>query len=77
MRRSCGSTHCTHYTLCADLVGLDTQVNELVDGTNLYSPSVSLDQVVLPALHKAELLQTVSDFQVSERLRVQEFGSTQ
>ena len=30
-------------------VGLDTEINELVEGSDLYEPKVSLNQVVLPS----------------------------
>ena len=37
------------------VVGLDTEINELVEGSELYSPKVDLDDVVLPAADKKKL----------------------
>ena len=34
------------------IVGLDTEINELVDGSDLYTPSVSLGDVALPPEHR-------------------------
>ena len=30
------------------VVGLDTEINEVVEGSNLYKPSATLEQLVLP-----------------------------
>ena len=37
------------------IVGLDTEINELVDGSDLYTPSVSLGDVALPPEHRQAL----------------------
>ena len=37
-------------------VGLDSEINELVEGSDLYEPKVNLAQVVLPPGHLQSLL---------------------
>ena len=37
-------------------VGLDSEINELVEGSDLYEPKVALDNVVLPKGHLDMLL---------------------
>lgn len=37
-------------------VGLDSEINELVEGSDLYEPKVNLSQVVLPSGHLDSLL---------------------
>ncbi|XP_024517371.1 uncharacterized protein LOC112341471 isoform X1 [Selaginella moellendorffii] len=44
------------------IVGLDTEMNELVDGSYLYTPKIPMDQVVLPEEQKNMLLKTVENF---------------
>ncbi|KAJ1455377.1 P-loop containing nucleoside triphosphate hydrolase protein [Pelagophyceae sp. CCMP2097] len=44
------------------VVGLDTEINELVEGSELYSPKVDLDDVVLPKRAKARLMQLCEAF---------------
>ena len=44
------------------VVGLDTEINELVEGSELYSPKVDLDDVVLPEKDKATLLDLCEAF---------------
>jgi hypothetical protein len=40
----------------ANQVGLDSEINELVEGSDLYEPAVNLSQVVLPPGHLDALL---------------------
>ncbi|RLN06524.1 hypothetical protein BBJ28_00017066, partial [Nothophytophthora sp. Chile5] len=51
------------------VVGLDTEMNELVEGSDLYSPKVQLDQVVLPEEHKSTILETVESYESFRRYR--------
>ncbi|CAK9229367.1 unnamed protein product [Sphagnum troendelagicum] len=44
------------------IVGLDTEMNELVEGSHLYKPKVAMEQVVLPEEQKEMLLKTVDNF---------------
>lgn len=44
-------------------LGLTTEISEVVDGSNLYFPSASMDSVILPKEQKALILQTVSNFE--------------
>ncbi|KAI9919176.1 hypothetical protein PsorP6_011830 [Peronosclerospora sorghi] len=44
------------------VVGWDTEMNELVEGSDLYTPKVQLDQVVLPKEHKNTILETVESY---------------
>ncbi|POM58519.1 AAA family ATPase [Phytophthora palmivora] len=51
------------------VVGLDTEMNELVEGSDLYTPKVQLDQVVLPEEHKSTILETVESYEGFRRYR--------
>lgn len=51
------------------VVGLDTEMNELVEGSDLYNPKVQLDQVVLPEDHKTTILQTVESYESFRKFR--------
>ncbi|KAL3657465.1 hypothetical protein V7S43_017604 [Phytophthora oleae] len=51
------------------VVGLDTEMNELVEGSDLYTPKVQLDQVVLPEEHKSTILETVESYESFRRYR--------
>lgn len=51
------------------VVGLDTEMNELVEGSDLYNPKVQLDQVVLPEDHKTTILQTVESYESFRKYR--------
>ena len=44
------------------IVGLDTEINELVEGSNLYTPKVTLDDVVLPERQMRQILRSVQNF---------------
>lgn len=44
------------------VVGLDTEINELVEGSELYAPKVDLDDVVLPAGDKRRLVELSEAF---------------
>ena len=41
------------------VVGLDTEFQDLADGTNLYTPQVNIDQVVLPDSLKSLIVSTI------------------
>jgi len=45
------------------IVGLDTEVSELVEGSHLYSPEVDLDRVVLPDETKGLIIRTCENFE--------------
>lgn len=49
------------------IVGLDTEINEVVEGTNLYTPSVELSSVVLPEEQKEQIMSAVDSFSVFQR----------
>lgn len=57
-----GTGDLTEYRITLDrrmldwTVGLDSEINELVEGSDLYEPKVNLDQVVLPKGHLDTLL---------------------
>lgn len=44
------------------IVGLDTEINEVVEGTNLYTPSVQLATVVLPEEQKTKIMSAVTSY---------------
>mmetsp|Transcript_55125 Transcript_55125/g.109460 ORF Transcript_55125/g.109460 Transcript_55125/m.109460 type:complete len:1218 (-) Transcript_55125:466-4119(-) len=46
------------------VVGLDTEFSELMDGSHLYSPQVSIDEVVLADAKKQLVLDTVKHFDI-------------
>ncbi|CAE7203586.1 cdc48, partial [Symbiodinium pilosum] len=45
------------------VVGLDTEINEVVEGSNLYKPSATLQQLVLPEDMKSSILALVDNFE--------------
>ena len=51
------------------VVGLDTEINELVEGSDLYAPSVRLENVVLPENVKEGLLAQCAAFERFRALR--------
>ncbi|TYZ67926.1 hypothetical protein PybrP1_012466 [[Pythium] brassicae (nom. inval.)] len=51
------------------VVGLDTEMNELVEGSDLYYPKVQLSQVVLPEDHKKTILETVESYETFRQFR--------
>lgn len=51
------------------VVGLDTEINEMVEGSDLYSPKVHLAQVVLPEDHKEQILETVKSYEKFRKYR--------
>lgn len=51
-------------------VGLDTEINELVEGSDLYEPKVSLQQVVLPVGQIDSLLEQCKAYDAFRRYRV-------
>ncbi|KAI9909274.1 hypothetical protein PsorP6_014932 [Peronosclerospora sorghi] len=44
-------------------------MNELVEGSDFYTPKVKLDQVVLPKEHKSTILETVESYECFRRYR--------
>eukprot|EP00668_Euglena_longa_P001046 GGOE01001253.1.p1 GENE.GGOE01001253.1~~GGOE01001253.1.p1 ORF type:complete len:1041 (-),score=269.43 GGOE01001253.1:103-3225(-) len=44
------------------LAGLDTEFSEMIDGSTLYSPTVRLEQVILPKEKKDLVVSTVANF---------------
>ena len=44
------------------VVGLDTEINELVEGSDLYTPQIDFDQVVLPRGYKNTLIKTIQGY---------------
>ena len=44
------------------VVGLDTEFSELIDGSHLYAPTVSVDDVVMAEEHKNLVVNTVKHF---------------
>ena len=46
------------------ILGLNTELSELVDGSDLFTPSVKLDNVVLPTTKKNLILDTIKNFDV-------------
>lgn len=63
------------------IVGLDTEMNELVDGSDLYTPEVTLSQVSLPPEHTNILLNTFESFDLFQKtckdLRLSTKGTAQ
>ncbi|OGG56954.1 MAG: hypothetical protein A3F84_15585 [Candidatus Handelsmanbacteria bacterium RIFCSPLOWO2_12_FULL_64_10] len=51
------------------IVGLDTELSELIDGSHLYYPKVGPDLVVLPEEQKKLILDTVSRFDTFRKAR--------
>eukprot|EP00731_Ephydatia_muelleri_P000672 Em0001g672a len=49
------------------IVGLDSEMNELVDGSDLYTPEVTLAQVSLPPEHITMLLNTFESFDLFQK----------
>jgi hypothetical protein len=44
------------------IVGLDTEINEIVEGTNLYTPNVQLAHVILPKEQKDKIMTAVTSY---------------
>lgn len=51
-------------------VGLDSEINELVEGSDLYEPKVNLSQVVLPTGHLDALLSQCRCYDAFRKYRV-------
>jgi hypothetical protein len=51
------------------VVGLDSEINELVEGSDIYEPKVDLSQVVLPRGHLTTLLQQCRSYADFTRFR--------
>ncbi|CAE8657700.1 unnamed protein product, partial [Polarella glacialis] len=62
------SADLTYHTVHIDrrildyVVGLDTEINEVVEGSNLYKPTATLEQLVLPTDMKQNILDLVCNF---------------
>jgi hypothetical protein len=50
-------------------VALDTEIDALVEGSDLYHPNVKLHDVILPSSHKQMILDTVLSFSNRERAK--------
>jgi len=48
------------------IVGLDTEMNDLVEGSDLYTPQVSFDDVVLPKEKKELIQSTIRNYERSD-----------
>jgi hypothetical protein len=53
------------------VVGLDSEINELVEGSDLYEPQVNLSQVVLPTGHLDALLAQCTAYDAFRKYRSQ------
>ena len=51
------------------IVGLETELSEMVDGSSCFLPTVSLSQVVLPKSQKKLVLETIKNFELFTALR--------
>lgn len=52
-------------------VGLDSEINELVEGSDLYEPKVQLSQIVLPTGYIERILSQCSAYDVFQEYRLQ------
>lgn len=48
------------------LAGIDSEINEIVEGTNLFHPNVEMSKVILPQEQKDLIIQTVKNFESYE-----------
>lgn len=70
-----GSSEITQANVTADrrmldfIAGLNTEINELVEGSHLYFPTVNMDQIVLPKENKDLIIETVSQFEEFSKVR--------
>ena len=53
------------------VVGLDSEINELVEGSDLYEPVVELSQVVLPTGYAASIMSQCSSYDLFQTYRQQ------
>jgi hypothetical protein len=51
-------------------VGLDSEINELVEGSDLYVPTVNLSQVVLPEGYVEAILSQCSSYDEFQKYRI-------
>jgi SpoVK/Ycf46/Vps4 family AAA+-type ATPase len=51
------------------LLGLDTELNEMVEGSHLYTPTVKLENVILPDVQKGTIMKAVVNFEHFTRAR--------
>lgn len=45
------------------IAGLNTELSELVEGSNLYKSNISLNSVILPEAQKTLIINTVTSFE--------------
>lgn len=51
------------------LVGLDTEISELVEGSHIYTPAVEMDHVILPEQQKDLILRTARSFYLYKKVK--------
>lgn len=51
------------------IVGLETELSEMIDGSSCFRPTVKLSQVVLPSSKKKLILDTIKNFELFTTLR--------
>ncbi|KAK3261535.1 hypothetical protein CYMTET_29558, partial [Cymbomonas tetramitiformis] len=72
-RVSSGAADLTSFSVGVDrrmidwICGLDTEVGELIEGSNLYAPQTEFEHVVMPAETKALMLRTVESHAALQR----------
>lgn len=61
------------------IVGLDSELSELVEGSHLYTSTVKLDRVILPERQKTHIVESVKNFEqlqkAKKKLNLDEFMS--
>ena len=53
-------------------LGLQTEISEVVQGSNMYLPTVSMDRVILPDDQKALVMETVANFEKFKAFRAKQ-----
>jgi SpoVK/Ycf46/Vps4 family AAA+-type ATPase len=51
------------------IVELDAEINEMVEGSHLYTPTVKLENVILPEDQKKMIVETVTNFDAFAKAR--------
>ncbi|KAJ6241738.1 atpase [Anaeramoeba flamelloides] len=51
------------------IMGLDSEINDLIEGSHLYSPKVKLENVILPEEQKKLIIETVSNYENFRKAR--------
>jgi len=49
------------------LIGLDTELSEIVDGSHLYNPTTDIEDVIIPAEMKKSVLDIVQNYEVYKK----------